>query len=86
MKQKFKWLVTSLLMLCVGLSYAQEKTVSGNVTDQNSLPLPGVSVVVAGTTSGTQTDFDGNYTIDVEEGQTLRFTYVGQKAVERPVG
>jgi len=86
MRQKFKWIVTSMLMLCVGLTYAQEKTVSGNVTDQNELPLPGVSVVIDGTTSGTQTDFDGNYTIDVEEGQTLRFSYVGQTTVERTVG
>ena len=86
MKQQFKWIVASVVMLCTGLTYAQEKTVSGNVTDQNELPLPGVSVMVAGTTSGTQTDFDGNYIIDVEEGQTLRFSYVGMATADRPVG
>jgi len=86
MKQRFKWIVTSVLMLCMGLTYAQEKTVTGTVTDQNELPLPGVSVVVVGTTTGTQTDFDGNYSIDVEEGQTLRFSYIGQATVERTVG
>lgn len=86
MKQKFKWMVASVLMLCVGFSYAQEKAVSGTVTDQSDSPLPGVSVVVVGTTSGTQTNFDGNYTINVAKGQTLRFSYIGQKAVELVVG
>lgn len=86
MKQKFKWFAASLLVLCMGFSYAQEKTVSGTITDQSGLPLPGVSVVVVGTTSGTQTDFDGNYTIEVDQGQQLRFSYIGQKTVSRTVG
>ncbi|WP_047247538.1 SusC/RagA family TonB-linked outer membrane protein [Maribacter thermophilus] len=86
MKQKFAWMLTPLLALCISFSYAQEKTVSGNVTDQSNVPLPGVSVVVVGTTNGTQTDFDGNYTIMVNQGDVLRFTYVGQKTVTRTVG
>ncbi|WP_373518547.1 TonB-dependent receptor domain-containing protein [Pricia sp.] len=86
MKQKFKWIMTSFLMLCMGLIYAQEKTVSGNVTDQDGLPLPGVNIVVDGTTTGTQTDFDGNYAIQAEEGQVLAFTYIGQKEVKQTVG
>lgn len=86
MKQKFAWMLTPLLVLCISFSYAQEKTVSGNVTDQSNVPLPGVSVVVVGTTNGTQTDFDGNYTINVNQGSVLRFTYVGQKTVTRTVG
>lgn len=65
---------------------AQEKQVSGNVTDQNGLPLPGVSVVVIGTTSGTQTDFDGNYAISASAGGVLQFSYLGQKTVSRTVG
>lgn len=73
-------------MLCVGFTYAQEKTVSGNVTDQNGLPLPGVNIVVEGTSTGTQTDFDGNYTIQAEEGQILAFTYIGQKQEKRTIG
>ena len=60
--------------------------VSGNVVDQNNLPLPGVSVVVLGTTRGTQTDFDGNYSIRVNTGEVLQFTYIGQRAEERTVG
>ncbi|QII45787.1 TonB-dependent receptor [Flagellimonas oceani] len=86
MKAKLAWMLTPLLVLCMSFSFGQEKTVSGNVTDQNGLPLPGVSILVVGTSNGTQTDFDGNYTISASEGQMLRFSYIGQKTVERTVG
>ncbi len=56
---------------------AQEKTVNGTVVDGQGVPLPGTSIVVQGTTNGTQTDFDGNYAIEVSEGQVLVFSYVG---------
>ncbi len=79
-------MLTPFLALCINLSYGQEKLISGNVTDQSDLPLPGVNVLVIGTTNGTQTDFDGNYTINAELGQALRFTYLGQQTVERTVG
>lgn len=86
MKSKLTWILTSFMVLCVSFSFAQGKTISGNVTDQEGLPLPGVSVVVVGTTSGTQTDFDGNYTISANAGQVLKFSYIGQKTAERTVG
>lgn len=86
MKAKLAWMLTPLLALCISFSYAQEKTVSGNVTDQGGLPLPGVAVVVVGTSNGTQTDFDGNYSISASEGETLRFSYLGQRTEERVVG
>lgn len=86
MKQKFTWMLTPLLVLFISFSYSQEKTVSGVVTDQSGLPLPGVSVVEVGTTNGTQTDFDGNYTINVDQGNQLRFSYIGQKTVNMTVG
>jgi TonB-dependent starch-binding outer membrane protein SusC len=85
MKSKLTWMLTPLLALIMSFSFAQEKTITGNVTDQSGLPLPGVSVVVMGTTSGTQTDFDGNYSIKANVGQKLKFTYLGQKAVERTI-
>ena len=85
MRKKLTWMLTPLLVLAMSFSYAQEKTVSGNVTDQDGVPLPGVSIVVVGTTSGTQTDFDGNYAISVSEGGVLRFSYIGQKTEERTV-
>lgn len=66
--------------LCFGLAKAQ--TVSGTVTDANG-PLPGASVLVKGTTNGTQTDFDGNYTLnDIDDSATLVFSYIGYKTVE----
>ncbi|PKA98502.1 TonB-linked SusC/RagA family outer membrane protein [Flavobacteriaceae bacterium MAR_2009_75] len=58
-------------------AYAQS-VISGTVTDQTGTPLPGVSVVVDGTTQGVSTDFDGNYSIDVENPDaTLIFSYIG---------
>lgn len=74
-------LLKSLLLLgaflCFGLAQAQE--ISGTVSDASG-PLPGASVVIKGTTNGTQTDFDGNYTISgVQDGDVLSFSYIGYK-------
>lgn len=65
--------------------YAQKKTVSGRVTDDTG-PLPGVSVVIKGTTKGAETDFDGNYSIEVNLGDILQFSYVGMTTQEIVVG
>ncbi|MBW8244445.1 carboxypeptidase-like regulatory domain-containing protein, partial [Muricauda oceani] len=86
MKTKKCWMVLMLFICVITASLAQEKNISGNVTDQSGLPLPGVSIVVVGTSNGTQTDFDGNYSITASTGQTLRFSYIGQKTVDRTVG
>ncbi|MUP47402.1 TonB-dependent receptor [Gramella sp. BOM4] len=59
------------------IGFAQEKTVSGTVLDEDGLPLPGVNVIEQGTSNGTQTDFDGNYSISVAPGDVLVFSYVG---------
>ncbi|ALM08091.1 TonB-dependent receptor [Sediminicola sp. YIK13] len=77
-------LLKSLLLvgafLCFGLAKAQ--TVSGTVSDASG-PLPGASVLVKGTTNGTQTDFDGNYTLNnVGSTATLVFSYIGYKPLE----
>ena len=85
MKTKFNGLLTLLLALVVQFSFAQQKTVSGTVSDEGG-PLPGVNVIVKGTTNGTQTDFDGNYTLTVNVGEVLVFSYVGMATVERTVG
>ncbi|WP_222981864.1 SusC/RagA family TonB-linked outer membrane protein [Flagellimonas meishanensis] len=72
-------LLRSFLLLGAFLCFtmAEAQTVSGTVSDANG-PLPGASVVVQGTTTGTQTDFDGNYTLnDVPSGSTLVFSYIG---------
>ena len=85
MKTKFKWILTLFLALLVQISFAQEKTVTGTVSEQAG-PLPGVNVLVKGTTNGTQTDFDGKYTIKVKTGDILVFSYVGMITTERLVG
>lgn len=86
MKVKFTSILTLLLAFVVQLSFAQEQTVSGTVTDSDGLPLPGVNVLIQGTNTGTQTDFDGNYSINAEEGQVLVFSFVGLQTTEVPVG
>ena len=86
MRTKLNGILTLLLAFVVHISFAQDKTISGTVTDSDGLPLPGVNIVVEGTSNGTQTDFDGNYSITASEGQSLLFTYIGQKDVRRTVG
>lgn len=64
------------------ITFAQERVVSGTVSDNAGLPLPGVSVLVKGTQSGTQTDFDGKYSIKATPNQVLIFSYIGMKTQE----
>jgi TonB-linked SusC/RagA family outer membrane protein len=54
-----------------------QSTITGNVTDDTGAPLPGANVLVKGTTNGTQTDFDGNYTITANDSDVLVFSYIG---------
>ncbi len=61
--------------LSAATTYGQQ-TVTGKVTDEMG-PLPGVNIVIKGTTTGTITDFDGNYTIEVNPTDTLTFSYIG---------
>ena len=64
----------------------QRKNVSGIVTDVSGIPLPGVTVVLKGTTQGTITDMDGNYSLSsVPANATLVFSFVGMKTIEIPV-
>lgn len=74
------------MFLLISMSIlAQEKTVTGTVTDQTGA-LPGVSVIIKGTNKGVETDFDGKYTIKVNQGAILVFSFVGLKATEKKVG
>ncbi len=85
MKTKFNGILTLLLALVVQISFAQDRTISGTVSDETG-PLPGVSVLKKGTTSGTETDFDGKYSIKAKTGDVLVFSFVGMKTVEKVVG
>ncbi len=77
------WLMLFLAPI-ISLS-AQQKTITGQVIDSDGVPLPGVNVVIKGTTTGVQSDFDGNYSIVANEGQVLVFSYLGQTTEEREI-
>lgn len=64
----------------------QEQQITGLITDEDGTPLPGASIIEKGTTNGTQSDFDGNYSITVADANsTLVISYIGFKTVEIPV-
>ncbi|WP_439553736.1 YfbK domain-containing protein [Flavobacterium macrobrachii] len=67
---------SAIAMLFCVVAFAQEKTITGVVSDKLG-PLPGANVLVKGTTRGTQTDFDGKYSIKAKEGETLVFSFTG---------
>ncbi|MDY0987225.1 SusC/RagA family TonB-linked outer membrane protein [Flavobacterium sp. CFBP9031] len=82
MKLKLNGFLVLLVALITQLTFAQERTVSGIVSDNAGMPLPGVSVLVKGTKSGTQTDFDGKFSIKATSSEVLVFTYIGMKTQE----
>lgn len=78
MKNKARIILTAMcLVLSMVTALAQSKMVSGVVTDDTNQPLPGVAVVVPGTTIGTVTDFDGKYSLNVGDAQKLSFSFIG---------
>ena len=85
MKTKFKGILTLFLALVVQISFAQQRTITGKVSD-GSGPLPGVSVVVKGSTIGTETDFDGKYSIKASSGDILTFRYLGYLSIDKTIG
>ena len=86
MKLKFNGLLVLLIVLVAQITFAQERSVSGTVSDNAGMPLPGVSVLVKGTKTGTQSNFDGSYTIKVSPSQILVFSYIGMKTQEVVAG
>jgi len=85
MKLKLKWICTLLVALSMQFSFAQERIVSGVVSD-GSMAIPGVNVLVKGTKTSTQTDFDGGYSIKAKTGDVLIFSYVGMEDKQVSVG
>ena len=74
-----KIILSSLLIFATSLSvYAQQ--ITGSVSDDNGLPLPGASIVIQGTSEGTTTDFDGNFSIESSQGSSLVISYVGYES------
>lgn len=84
-----KWLMVLVIMiLCANNGFAQQKKViSGTITsDTEGIPLVGTNIIEKGTSNGTQSDFDGNYSIEVAEGTVLIFSYIGYDSKEIVVG
>jgi TonB-linked SusC/RagA family outer membrane protein len=83
-----KLLGSILLVVCFATGVvAQERTVTGKVTGEgDDFGLPGVNILIKGTSNGTVTDFNGTYSIQVNEGDVLVFSFIGYKTVEQTVG
>jgi hypothetical protein len=64
------------LILCVQVAFSQS-TITGNVTDDLGVPLPGATILEVGTSNGTTTDFDGNFSITVQDGASISASFVG---------
>ena len=88
MKRHILLCLTLLLTFAGGELWAQQRTVSGTVTSvEDGTTLPGVNVVLQGTTNGAVTDVDGKYSITVpQEGGTLVFTFIGLETLEAEIG
>lgn len=84
MKTNYNVILTLLLVFTVHFTFAQ-KTITGNVKDESG-PLPGVSVLIKGTTTGTETDFDGNYTIQAKQRDVLQYSFIGMETAFKTVG
>ena len=86
MKTKFRIILTLFLAFTVQLSFAQQLTVTGTVSDDSGMPLIGATVAIAGTSTGTTSDFDGNYSIKANQGDVLSVSYVGYSSQDITVG
>ncbi|MFG6687453.1 SusC/RagA family TonB-linked outer membrane protein [Mariniflexile sp. HNIBRBA6329] len=88
MKQTLRTIfLFSFLLFTAQVTFAQEKEITGTVTSKaDGIPLPGVNVLVEGTTTGAQTDFDGNYKLIASVGDILSFSYIGMTSIQITVG
>lgn len=86
MKFNLTSLLTLLMAFSMHLSFAQEKQISGTITDQNNLPLGGVTIIVEGTSKGVVSNFDGEYAILAKIGDVLKFSFVGMQSQRITVG
>ena len=73
------------LILCVQVAFSQS-TITGNVTDDLGVPLPGATILEVGTSNGTTTDFDGNFSITVQDGASISASFVGYETSTAAVG
>ena len=72
------------LFLIAQFAFSQG-SISGNITDDQGVPLPGATILIVGTNNGTTTDFDGNFTIQADVGDVLSFSYVGYETFNQEI-
>ncbi len=78
MTKNLRLLSVLLLLTCYAIAFGQTRTVTGKVTDNTNVPLPGVSIQIEGTPSGVITDIDGNFSLELATGQDfLKFSFIG---------
>ncbi|WP_111685503.1 SusC/RagA family TonB-linked outer membrane protein [Winogradskyella tangerina] len=82
MKTRFVRILTLLILFCAQIALAQEKLVTGTVSDETGSPLPGAAILQKGTTNGVSTNFEGIFSIEVSEGDILVFSYLGYGSKE----
>lgn len=82
MKKAILFFLLSIFALC---EVSAQITVSGTVSDEEGIPIPGANVIEKGTTNGVVADFDGNFSIEVESQSTLVFSSIGYGTVEKAV-
>jgi TonB-linked SusC/RagA family outer membrane protein len=84
---RYPVLLLVLMVLCLSPLFAQPRTITGNIkaVDQDA-PIPGANIVIKGTTTGTSTDLQGNYSITASDTDILEFTFIGYEKTEIPVG
>ena len=78
----FNFIIVVLLMVSSSV-FSQESKVTGTVTDESGFPILGASIVIIGTSTGTQTDFDGKYSINLQTVQKLQCSYIGMKTITK---
>lgn len=86
MKSKLNGIITVLLLFLVQISFAQVKTISGTLTDKSGLSIFGVNIIIKGSTTGSETDADGKYSVQAKIGDVLQYSFVGMETQERTVG
>ena len=86
-KQFYQLFLTVILLTCSVTVFAQTKTVTGNIVDNNGAPVIGATILIVGTTNGTTTDVDGNFSLGhVSADNVLQISYIGYVTQTIPVG
>ncbi|AWW32738.1 SusC/RagA family TonB-linked outer membrane protein [Echinicola strongylocentroti] len=84
--KKLYFVILFFVMMTVCSLQAQTKSVSGKITDGTGETMPGVNIIEKGTSNGTTSDIDGNYTLSISDGAILVYSFIGYTPIERVVG